>query len=169
MKRTQAHYNRRAAAIIEQIRYATLATVRSDGHPWNSPVAAIHDGQLNIYWISDKEGQHSCNIRANGHVFIVIYDSTVPEGQGEGVYIQAKAQELTDPEEIRQVRQLKKGPEHDDPAPFMDGGGVRRVYKATPEKLWMNDAEIQDGVFIRDYRVELSLGAVRSRLTRLAA
>jgi hypothetical protein len=99
-------------------------------------------------------------------VFIVVYDSTVPEGQGEGVYIQATASELTDPEEIRLARRIKKGPEHDDPSPFMDKGGVRRVYKATPEKIWMNDAEIRNNVFIRDYRVELSLTAVQRRLKR---
>jgi hypothetical protein len=29
------------------------------------------------------------------------------------------------------------------------------MYKAVPEKVWMNDAEITDGVFIRDFRVEV--------------
>jgi len=41
--------------------------------------------------VSDKNGQHSKNIAENNRVFIVIYDSTVPEGDGEGVYIQAMA------------------------------------------------------------------------------
>lgn len=167
MKRTHMYYHRRVAEILSRIRYATLATVTAEGQPWNTPVAALHDDKLNVYWISDTEGQHSRNVRANGQVFIVVYDSTVPEGEGEGVYLKARAYELSDPEEIRVIRRMKKGPGgHDDPAPFVDGGGVRRIYKAVPERIWMNDAQIERGVFIRDYRVELSLDAVRKQLTR---
>jgi hypothetical protein len=36
-------------------------------------------------------------VRRSGEVFIVIYDSTVPEGKGDGLYIQAKAYQLEDP------------------------------------------------------------------------
>ena len=90
----------------------------------------------------------------------------MPEGEGEGVYIRATAHELTDKDEIRLIRRMKKGHGHDDPTPFIDGGGVRVSYKAVPGKIWMNDAEITNDVFIRDYRVELSLNAVRRRLAR---
>jgi hypothetical protein len=31
------------------------------------------------------------------------------------------------------------------------------MYKAMPEKVWMNDAEINKGVFIRDYRIEINI------------
>lgn len=109
MNRTHAYYHRRAAEILQRIQYATLATVTEDGRPWNSPVYALHDEQGRIYWVSDKLGQHSRNVRHNGQVFIVIYDSTVPEGDGEGLYLQAKAYQLEDPDEIRKVRRLKKG------------------------------------------------------------
>src|SRR5579863_9582560 len=121
------HLNR-ATEIIKAINYATLATVTPEGKPWNSPVAHTYDDNLNIYWFSDKEGQHSRNVQQNGHVFIVIYDSTVPEGQGEGVYIQANVEELRNPEAISYARRLKKGPDHDAPDDFM-GDAVRRVYK----------------------------------------
>jgi hypothetical protein len=86
----------------------------------------------------------------------VIYDSTVPEGKGEGVYIQAKAYELSNPEEIRIARRLKKGSDVELSDDFM-GDAVRRVYKAIPDKVWMNTVEIDDGLFVRDYRVEVSL------------
>lgn len=36
--------------------------------------------------------------------------------------------------------------------------------KAVPRHVWMNDAEVKDGVFIRDYRVEVSLEAIRAQL-----
>jgi len=158
------YHQKRATDIIKKIRYATLATVTPEAKPWNSPVAHEYDQDLNIYWFSDKEGQHSKNVRANGEVFIVIYDSTVPEGEGEGVYIQAKVIELSDPEEIRHARRIKKGPDMDAPDDFM-GDAIRRVYKATPQKVWMNDADVKDGVFIRDYRVELDLDELKGSIS----
>ncbi len=151
------YHNRRAAEIIRTIRYATIATASKDGKPWNSPVAREYDEQLNIYWFSDKKNQHSENVRENEDVFIVIYDSTVPEGDGEGVYIEAKAIELSDPDEIVSVRRIKKGSDYEDnPSEFL-GEAIRRVYKAVPYRIWVNDAEEKDGVFLRDYRVEIPL------------
>lgn len=153
----------RAKEILEKIIYATLATVSEDGSPWNSPVRHVYDNDLNIYWFSDKENQHSKNVRSNGQVFIVIYDSTVPEGDGEGVYLRCKVEELEDPDEIRKARRIKKEREMNDANEFL-GDAVRRVYKAVPQRVWMNDAEIKDGKFIRDYKVELSLDELRKQL-----
>lgn len=167
MERTDHPHTQRAAAILRTIQYATLATVTPDGRPWNSPVYAVIDTELRLYWISDKEGQHSRNVRRNGRVFIVMYDSTVPEGQGEGVYIQAHAHELDDAEEIRRVRELKKGKSDENPSLFQDNG-VRRVYEAVPEQIWMNADEIENGTFIRDYRVKLDINAVKSAFKKLA-
>lgn len=150
----------RAKEILEKIIYATIATVSVDGKPWNSPVRHCFDEDMNIYWFSDKQNQHSQNVRANEDVFIVIYDSTVPEGDGEGVYFQAKAVELSDPEQIRLVRRIKKGEDKDAPDDFM-GEAIRRVYKATPVRAWMNDAEVSNGVFLRDYRVEIPLNELK--------
>ena len=157
------YYLNRAKEILEKIIYATVATTTAEGKPWNSPVRHVYDADLNIYWFSDKEGQHSQNIRANENVFIVIYDSTVLEGDGEGVYIQAKAHQLEDSEEIRLARRIKKGPDMDAPDDFM-GDAIRRVYKAEPVAVWMNDAEIKDGIFIRDYRVNIPIDALRTFL-----
>ena len=157
---------KRAKEIIETISYATIASANKEGKPWNTPVFFIHDRKLNIYWFSDKQNQHSQNVRENENVFIVIYDSTVPEGDGEGVYIQAKAVELNDPEEIRQAGIPETGPGKDAPDDFV-GDATRRVYKAIPQQVWMNDAEVRDGIFIRDYRIELPLDELR-RLLRPA-
>jgi len=160
------NYTMRAKTILERIIYATIATSNADGKPWNSPVRHVYDDDLNIYWFSDKQGQHSQNVRSNEDVFIVIYDSTVPEGDGEGVYIKAKAYEVTDPDEITHARRIKKGADFSgDPDDFL-GDAVRRVYRAVPQSVWMNDAEVEDGVFIRDYRVEISLDELRDLLTQ---
>lgn len=156
------HLNR-AKEILERIIYATVATASKDGQPWNSPVRHVYDRELNIYWFSDKESQHSCNVRENEDVLIVIYDSTVLEGEGEGVYIQAKAYELNDPEEVRFARKIKKGPDFDAPDDFI-GDAIRRVYKAVPQKIWINDVEIKEGKFIRDYREEIDLDKLKELL-----
>lgn len=160
------YHNKRAVEILRNIRYATIATASKDGKPWNSPVAHEYDNQLNVYWFSDKQNQHSQNVRENEDVFIVIYDSTVPEGEGEGIYIEAKAVEVNDPEEILRVRKIKKGEDYQGSADEFLGEAIRRVYKAVPERVWMNDAEIKDGVFMRDYRVDISLETVRDLLGR---
>ena len=154
------HHNKRAKEILQIIKYATLATVTAEGKPWNSPVASMLDNDLNIYWFSDKEGQHSKNVRTNGEVFIVVYDSTVPWGQGEGVYIQAKAYELNDPEEVRIARRIKKGPDADSLEEFI-GNAARRAYKAVPQRIWMNDDVTEEGKFIKDIRVEVPLDALK--------
>jgi len=149
-------YAERAREILSNIQYATVATVTPEGQPWNSPVAHEIDDAYCIYWFSDKEGQHSKNVRSNPHAFIVIYDSTAPEGTGEGVYIEADVTELNDADEINKIRNAKKGRIVDDASEFL-GNAVRRCYKAVPKRVWMNDAEEKDGKFIRDYRVEIQL------------
>ncbi len=160
------YHDKRASEMIKQIRYATLATVTPEGLPWNSPVAHEYDNDLNIYWVSDKEGQHSKNVTAKKRVFIVIYDSTVPEGDGEGVYIQANVEQVSDPEEILKVRRIKKGSHFEQSPDTFLGESIRYMYKAVPEKVWMNDAEVTDGVFIKDFRVEISLDTIRDLLAK---
>jgi hypothetical protein len=165
MSRTDYHYNT-VKHILKTIQYATLATVSKDGEPWNSPVWAMHDSQLCFYWFSDKASQHAKNVRSSGKVFIVIYDSrlsqSLPTGNRNGLYLQTRAYELQDIDEIRRVRLLKK--DKDDTADFI-GRSVRRAYKAVPVRAWINDVQIEKGKFIRDYRVELSLPELRRRLS----
>jgi hypothetical protein len=160
------YHNKRAKEILEKIQYATIATVSAEGKPWNSPVRHEYDNDLNIYWFSDKQNQHSQNVRANENVFIVIYDSTVPEGDGEGIYIEARARELADPEEILFARRIKKGSDYTGSSDDFLGDAVRRVYKAVPQLMWMNDAEIKDGMFVRDYRVEVSVDILKEDISR---
>ena len=84
----------RAREIIEKIIYITIATVCEDGSPWNTPVYSAYDEQYTFYWISSLDAVHSKNVNRTGKVFLVIYDSIVSEGTGEGVYIQAYAEEI---------------------------------------------------------------------------
>ena len=150
----------RAADILRTICYATIATADSQAHPWNTPVYSVRDNDLNIYWVSDKQNQHSQNIRQNPQVFIVYYDSTALPGQGEGVYFSATAVELGDPEDIRAALQVIDGDDSCS-ADEYSGNSVCRIYRATPTHAWMNTFEERDGVFIRDFRIEIPLRDLR--------
>ena len=143
-------------AIIEKILYITIATVSKSGTPWNTPVYSAYDEKFNFFWASWKENEHSTNIRACSDVFLVIYDSTAPEGTGEGVYIKARAYELDDPKEIEHAtnclyERKNKTPRKADE--FLENY-PRRLYKAVPEKFWVNEDGTIDGNYI-DTRVEV--------------
>ena len=154
-------YVERAKRIINKLLYITIATSSKDGIPWNSPVYSAFDEDYNFFWASDQNGQHSKNIAENNKVFIVIYDSTVPEGTGEGVYIQAKAYKLEEPKDIEHGlkyldgRVNKKKDQKTRIAEFQ-GDNPRRVYKAVPEKVWVNDDGDINGKYI-DIRIEVNL------------
>lgn len=155
----------RAAEIINQIQYITIASVSADGKPWNSPVYSAFDKDLNFYWASDKDSQHSTNLLANGEAFIVIYDSTVPEGTGKGVYIQARVRMLTDEAEALaalRVLDARVGKIKERDFQKFSSEAPLRVFQATPEKIWMNaDAKDENNNYIKDTRVELPLPSLK--------
>lgn len=155
-------HNKRAKEIIEKILYLTIATVSKNGEPWNAPVVGAHDKDYNFYWGSHKDSQHSQNVRDTGKVYLVIYDSTVPEGTGEGVYVKARASELNDPRAIKEAHQILQA-RYSKPywkLSQVQGAGPIRLYKAVPEKVWMNaDGEV-NGTYI-DTRVEVDLISVK--------
>jgi len=150
--------DKKAILIIENTIYATIATSSLSGEPWNSPVYIVYDESFHFYWASSKTSQHSRNIYENPQVFLVIYDSTAPRGTGVGVFIQAEAVEVTDPNEITKACQVRKArvPDAKQPPEEFIGDHPRRIYRATPKKIWMNQDSRVDGHFV-DERVEIVL------------
>ena len=149
---------KRAKEIIEKVIYITVASISEDGMPWNAPVFAAYDEHYNFYWGTNRNSQKAKNIRNNKNVFLVIYDSTVPAGEGEGVYVKATAHELEDPKEIESAHSLLQKRR---PVPYwkleaVQGEGPIRLYKAVPEKVWMNDGSRINDVYI-DTRTEITL------------
>jgi uncharacterized protein YhbP (UPF0306 family) len=138
----------RAKKVIDEILYLTLATCDNNNQPWNSPVYSAFDKNYNFYWASWKENQHSRNIHENGNVFAVIYDSTVPEGTGFGVYMKGKARQLEKNDFVEIMKSLKllylrKSKKVKKPEEFL-GLLPRRIYKFVPEQVWVNaDENIQ--------------------------
>lgn len=156
---------REAAKVIQNILYINIASITPSGKPWNTPAYCAFDKNLNYYWISWKENQHSQNVRNSASVFVTVYDSTVPAGTGFGVYFEGKAYELKNPKDIfLAVKELyhreKRKPK--DVMQFLKKF-PRRVYKFVPEKVWVNgDGEI-DGNYI-DTRTELELKMLKTAL-----
>jgi nitroimidazol reductase NimA-like FMN-containing flavoprotein (pyridoxamine 5'-phosphate oxidase superfamily) len=146
---------RLAQAILSHLPYITLATATQDGIPWNTPVYAAFDETYTFFWVSAKYARHSQNIRANPHIAIVVYDSTVLPGTGKGVYMEARAYELTDEQECREALAClhRRGWEHPPSVDMVLGATLRGVYKAIPENIWIS-TEDEHGL---DGRVEVDV------------
>jgi nitroimidazol reductase NimA-like FMN-containing flavoprotein (pyridoxamine 5'-phosphate oxidase superfamily) len=85
-----------ARAILGAGIYVVLATADADGVPWASPVWFAKDDYRELYWVSYPGARHSQNIAVRPEVALVVFDSTVPPGTGQAVYMTATAEQLTD-------------------------------------------------------------------------
>jgi pyridoxamine 5'-phosphate oxidase-like protein len=140
--------------------YLTLATVDNNSAPWNAPVYSAFDLNYNFYWMSSLVSQHSTNIRSNSKTFAVLYDSTVLEGTGFGVYLSGNSYELDsiDINEINhgitvmgeRIHRSDLPPASNYLSPF-----PRRVYKFIPLQAWVNTIVDIQGKKV-DQRLEIT-------------
>ena len=86
--------DRIARDLVDGCAYMTLATADASGRPWASPVYFAHDDYARFVWVSAPGTTHSRNIAARPQIAVSIYDSHVPVGQGQGVYVSAEAGEV---------------------------------------------------------------------------
>jgi pyridoxamine 5'-phosphate oxidase-like protein len=85
-----------ARRIIDANSYLTLATADADGRPWATPVWFAQYHYTGYLWVSRPSARHSANIAARPETSIVIFDSTVPVGTGQAVYVEARAEQVPD-------------------------------------------------------------------------
>ena len=134
-----------ARAIIDDNRYMVLGTADAEGRPWVSPVYYAPSGYAELYWVSSPEANHSRNLAGRPELSIVIFDSRVAVGEGQGVYMSAVAQELTDSDFEHGIEIFSRVSEShgakpwtlDDvrpPAPY-------RLYRARVSEHWVLDPE----------------------------
>ena len=81
-----------AKAIIDANLYMVLGTADEAGRPWVTPVYYAPVDYREFLWVSRPETLHSRNLAAQGQISIVIFDSSVPIGTGQGVYMAATAE-----------------------------------------------------------------------------
>ncbi len=129
-----------AREIIDSNVYMTLGTAGPDGRPWVSPVYFASNDYKQFLWVSRPEAQHSQNIRGRPEISIVIFDSRIPVGHGQAVYMAGRAEEVSNPEHEEALNIYPGPPERGarpfaiedvrDPAPF-------RLYRASIENHWI--------------------------------
>ena len=140
-----------AKEVIKNILYITIATSNKKGEPWNSPVYSAFSKNHTFYWASWRGNQHSRNIQENKKTFVVIYDSTVPEGTGFGVYMKGEAYQLGKRDSLEIIRALKLLYQRKNKKPrrLREFLGIfpRRIFKFVPEKIWVNS----EGFLSRNY------------------
>jgi nitroimidazol reductase NimA-like FMN-containing flavoprotein (pyridoxamine 5'-phosphate oxidase superfamily) len=83
-----------ARAVIDANSYMTLGTADESGRPWVSPVWFAHSDYREFFWVSSPTARHSRNLASRPEVSIVIFDSQVPVGGAQAVYVSASAEEL---------------------------------------------------------------------------
>jgi hypothetical protein len=117
---------------------------------------------LNFHWVSSPEAKHSRNLVVHSDVAIAIFDSSVPVGGAQAVYMKGVANELTGGELARGLevfdrvsqKDIRNGWELDD----VQGSALFRLYRATVSEHWVlipgRDPERGSGVD-RSERVSL--------------
>lgn len=135
--------------------YCTIATATSEGKPWISPVFFAIDEKHSIYWVSNKNALHSNLIRKNPQIAIVVFNSQALEGDGDGVYIDARAEELSDMVDLETAIEIYN--QRSTKEEFRIGSleevtdkGEWRIYKATPIKI----EKLTQGEYVNGQYVE---------------
>ena len=148
--------------MIDSNRYMALGTADEAGHPWVSPVWFASEDYRNFHWVSSPDSKHSRNLAIHSEVAIAIFDSSVPVGGAQAVYMKGVAEELTgdalEPglEVFDRVSRKDIGREWglDD----VQGSGLVRLYRATASEHWVlipgRDPERGSGV---DRSVQVSI------------
>ena len=85
-----------ARAIIDSNLYMVLGTADETGQPWATPVYYAVADYTDFYWVSSPAATHSRNIAVRPQVGIVVFNSQVPIGAGQGVYMSAEAAEVAE-------------------------------------------------------------------------
>ncbi len=146
--------------LLRESNYITISTVDDHGNPCCSPLNSAFDEDFNFYWKSPVDCQHSANIRANGKVFFVVFDSNAPIGQGIGLYFRGSARQLEedDVDEVQKGSDLiaaKVGKVGSLAMKFIKFN-PRRVYRAVVEDIWVNTVRIVNMENI-DGRIKISM------------
>ena len=84
-----------ARSVIDTNSYMALGTADEAGNPWVSPVWFASEDYRNFHWVSSPDAKHSRNLAAHPEVAIAIFDSSVPVGGAQAVYMKGVAKELT--------------------------------------------------------------------------
>jgi nitroimidazol reductase NimA-like FMN-containing flavoprotein (pyridoxamine 5'-phosphate oxidase superfamily) len=142
------------AALVAGV-YVVLATADADGSPWASPVWFATEDNRQLYWVSDPRARHSQNIAVRPRIAMVVFDSTVTPGTGQGVYMTATAERLSEPAAIEQGMAVfsresrRQGDEQAWEVDRVTGQARLRLYRASVHEHWILDPDATIDVRVR--------------------
>jgi putative heme iron utilization protein len=148
----------RARHTLETVANAAIATTSAEGKPWNSAVYVAFDDTLTFFWSSQVTAVHSTNIAANPQVFLLVFDSRLPDRSGHALYICGKATELRAESAIKHALDRLAARRREPakaPADFT-GSQPRRVYALIPDSIETNVMK-EDAGHYYDVRVPIDL------------
>jgi nitroimidazol reductase NimA-like FMN-containing flavoprotein (pyridoxamine 5'-phosphate oxidase superfamily) len=132
-----------AGKILDRIHYMALGTADAAGRPWVSPVYFACDGYVDFYWVSSPDTTHSRNLAVRPEVSMVVFDSRVAIGQGQGVYVRAVAAEVPATETERAIEVFTRRSLADGGRPWtpvdVHAPARHRLYRARAEQHWVLD------------------------------
>lgn len=124
-----------ARVILKGNSYMTIGTADLTGRPWVSPVWFAAAAYTEFFWVSSPDALHSRNVVVRPEVSIVIFDSRVPIGTGQAVYMSALAEELTGADLARGVGIFSRRSEEQGAREWTEKDvrppGLHRLYRAT--------------------------------------
>ena len=149
----------RARELLATVRHAAMATVNEDGSPHNTPYFFMCSADLmHLYWGTHPQSEHSKNVARTGKIFVALYDAY----ERGGLFIRATDARIAEGAELDEAlaeHNRRRALEGKDPLPvsYYQGASPQRMYIATTQQFWVNDAERDsNGLVIRDIRREVS-------------
>ena len=130
-----------AKSVIDSNRYMALGTAAADGHPWVTPVWFATEDYRSFHWVSSPAAKHSRNLAAHPEVAIAIFDSSVPVGGAQAVYMKGLAAELTGDELASGLEVFDRVSRKDIGREWglddVQGPAPIRLYRATISEHWV--------------------------------
>jgi nitroimidazol reductase NimA-like FMN-containing flavoprotein (pyridoxamine 5'-phosphate oxidase superfamily) len=135
-----------AREILGAVSYVVLATADAEGAPWASPVWFAMETYPELYWVSHPGARHSQNIAVRPQIAMVVFDSTVAPGSGQGVYMTATAEQLTDPGAIERgiavfSRESVREGAQELGLDEVTGDARLRLYRGSVHEYWILDPD----------------------------
>jgi nitroimidazol reductase NimA-like FMN-containing flavoprotein (pyridoxamine 5'-phosphate oxidase superfamily) len=134
-----------ARRLIEANMYMTIATSDGDGRPWVSPVWFAPASDTELFWVSAPDARHSRNLAVRPEIAIVIFDSTVPVGSAEALYLEAVAEQVADHGVGEAIHVYSRRSQACGARPWTTSDVLAparfRVYRATANARWVLQAD----------------------------
>ena len=128
-------------SVIDANRYMALGTADEAGHPWVTPVWFASEDYRNFHWVSSPDAKHSRYLAARPEVAIAIFDSSVPVGGAQAVYMKGVAEELTGADLEQGLEVFDRVSREDHGRAYaldeVQGSALIRLYRATVIEHWV--------------------------------